>query len=95
MTDKEYIERGGALIAEYDRNHVGAPGGARKLMVDAPAAHVVEVVRCKDCAACDRCYPAKALGEEAAVGWYCKFRKTYVKPNDFCSHGERKEQSGV
>ena len=24
------------LIAEYDRVHVGAPGGARKLMVDAP-----------------------------------------------------------
>ena len=24
------------LIAEYNRVHVGAPGGARKLMVDAP-----------------------------------------------------------
>lgn len=44
MVDKEYIERG-ALIAEYDRVHVGAPGGARKLMVDAPAADVVEVRR--------------------------------------------------
>ena len=26
-----------ALIAEYDRVHVGTPGGARKLMQDAPA----------------------------------------------------------
>ena len=26
-----------ALIAEYDRVHVGAPGGARKLMQDAPS----------------------------------------------------------
>lgn len=26
-----------ALIAEYDRVHVGEPGGARKLMQDAPA----------------------------------------------------------
>ena len=26
-----------ALIAEYDRVHIGEPGGARKLMVDAPA----------------------------------------------------------
>ena len=26
-----------ALIAEYDRVHVGVPGGARKLMVDAPS----------------------------------------------------------
>ena len=29
-----------ALIAEYDRAHIGAPGGARKLMVDAPTADV-------------------------------------------------------
>ena len=29
------------LIAEYDRVHIGAPGGARKLMVDAPTADVV------------------------------------------------------
>lgn len=26
-----------ALIAEYDRVHVGPPGGARKLMEDAPS----------------------------------------------------------
>ena len=26
-----------ALIAEYDRVHIGPPGGARKLMEDAPA----------------------------------------------------------
>ena len=39
---KEYIERE-ALIAEYDRVHKGPAGGARKLMVDALAADVVEV----------------------------------------------------
>ena len=38
----EYIERE-ALIAEYDRVHKGPAGGARKLMVEAPAADVVEV----------------------------------------------------
>lgn len=26
-----------ALLAEYDRVHIGEPGGARKLMEDAPA----------------------------------------------------------
>ena len=36
----EYIERE-ALIVEYDRIHIGPAGGARKLMVDAPAADVV------------------------------------------------------
>lgn len=35
------------LIAEYDRVHVGPPGGARKLMEEAPAADVVEVKRGK------------------------------------------------
>lgn len=31
------------LIAEYDRVHIGPPGGARKLMVEAPTADVAEV----------------------------------------------------
>ena len=39
----EYIERE-ALIAAYDATHKGSPGGARKLMVDAPAADVAPVV---------------------------------------------------
>ncbi len=29
------------LIAEYDRVHIGPPGGARKLMVDAPTVDAV------------------------------------------------------
>lgn len=39
----EYINRE-ALIAEYDRVHKGPAGGARKLMIEAPAADVIEVV---------------------------------------------------
>ena len=38
-----------ALIAEYDRVHIGEPGKARKLIEDAPTVEAVEVVRCKDC----------------------------------------------
>ncbi len=38
----KYIDRE-KLIAEYDRVHIGPPGGARKLMEDAPTADVVEV----------------------------------------------------
>ena len=33
-----------ALIAEYDRVHVGEPGGARKLIEDAPAIDAAPVV---------------------------------------------------
>lgn len=39
----EYIERE-ALLAEYDRQHAGEPGRARKLIEDAPAADVAPVV---------------------------------------------------
>lgn len=90
---KEYIERN-ALIAEYDRVHIGAPGGARKIMVDAPTADVVEVVRCKECKHCELRYPAKAIGEEAIEGYYCYPNQRYVKSTDFCNYGERSEGDG-
>lgn len=38
-----------AVLAEYDRQHKGLPGGARKIIAEFPAADVVPVVRCKDC----------------------------------------------
>lgn len=88
---KEYIERN-ALIAEYDRVHIGAPGGARKLMVDAPTADVVEVVRCKECKHCELRYPAKAIGEEAIEEYYCYPNQRYVKSTDFCNCGEKGEE---
>lgn len=77
-----------ALIAEYDRVHIGAPGGARKLMVDAPTADVVEVVRCKDCKYCNEYQKydfRKYLGCNQNGEIY------EVEPNHFCSYGERKE----
>ena len=33
-----------ALLAEYDRVHIGEPGNARKLIADAPTVDAVEVV---------------------------------------------------
>ena len=57
----EYIERE-ALLAEYDRVHKGPAGGARKLIVEAPAADVVEVVHSKwilytdGSGECERCH---------------------------------------
>lgn len=38
----EYISRD-YLLGEYDRQHQGPPGGARKIIAEAPAADVVEV----------------------------------------------------
>lgn len=43
MKNNDLISRS-ALIAEYDRVHVGEPGAARKMMEDAPAVDAVPVV---------------------------------------------------
>lgn len=37
-----------ALLAEYDRLHVGEPGRARKMIEDAPSVQP-EIIHCKDC----------------------------------------------
>lgn len=79
---KEYIDRE-ALIAEYDRVHQGPAGGARKLMVDAPAADVVAVVRCKDC------LHRSPIKNNSMI---CLITGDYVPKDHFCSYGERKEQ---
>ena len=71
-----------ALLAEYDRQHEGEPGKARKLIEDAPTVDAVEVVRCKDC---------KYLMFSDCYGECGKGHMWIVSPYDFCSYGERKE----
>lgn len=79
-----------ALIAEYDRVHVGPPGGARKLMEDAPAVDAVPVVRCKEC---KRCFETRTKRNKQLVR-LC-MRKggdgVHVNADDFCSYGKRRK----
>lgn len=49
-----------------------------------PTADVVEVVRCKDC---------KYLMFSDCYGECSKGYKGIVSPNDFCSHGQKKEEN--
>lgn len=87
MTEKRYIDVN-ALIAEYDRVHVGAPGGARKLMENAPTADVVEVVRCRDCIyyEANSCFNRQwDLESSTEIPSVCE--------NDYCSYGEKKENT--
>lgn len=72
------------LIAEYDRVHVGPAGGARKLIVEAPIADVVEVVRCKDCL-----FATKGFDE---FDIYCKLNDVSFGKDAYCSYGKRREE---
>ncbi len=47
-------------------------------------------VRCEECKSCMFCYPEKQIGKEPTPGWYCKEQKSYRRPDDFCSYGERR-----
>ena len=85
MADKEYIERN-ALIAEYDRIHIDPAGGARRLMVDAPTADVVEVVRCKDC---KYSRPKRCTDYVVQCNHPQVLRDRYI--NYFCGYGKRRE----
>lgn len=88
MSD-EYISREAALKdfeASNAHNPYWTPQRVKTLLLRQPAADVAEVVRCRDCA---------HLGAPISGGCYdCKkYMMPYCRPNNFCSHGERKEDS--
>ena len=82
----EYIEREAVLKEAESRIMWGASAAAvYELIRDAPAADVAPVVRCRDCKHYEIHKP-KVLEN-------CE-RKGYIipmKPDDFCSYGERKD----
>ena len=88
-----------ALLAEYDRQHEGEPGKARKLIEDAPTIDrptrsqfkrmavqlgYERVVHCKDC----KYWQDNNDGypHEECRWWHGETPDS----NDFCSYGERK-----
>lgn len=89
----EYIERE-ALIAKFKQMELGEHGLVERLFADGvyaviaafPAADVVPVTRCKDC---------KHLVNATinANGFLiCDISDMEIAPDDFCSHGERREE---
>ena len=83
----EYIERE-ALIAAYDKAHKGPPGGARKLMEEAPAVDVVAVVRCEYCT----CWKKTFVNSKGFR--ICPASGMDITEDDFCSYGERRDSDG-
>lgn len=74
MENGDLISRA-ALLAAYDAAHKGPPGGARKLIEEAPAVDAVPVVRCRSCRhACfvDTGNPlCELIGREFRADWFC------------------------
>ena len=91
MANEKRLIDANALIAEYDRVHIGEPGKARKLIADAPTVDAVEVVRCKDCKHFAET-TGKDSGKPCGYGKCMKpfFIQMIVDADDFCSYGERK-----
>lgn len=86
-----YISKN-ALLEEYDKHHVGPPGGARKLIEEAPGVDLVKVVRCKDCYffGKDKEFAReKGLIEE----YYCSILEDEMNPRAFCSYGREEPWS--
>lgn len=76
-------ENAGIFNADAIRNHLKPLLDA---VVDTPAADVAEVVRCKDC---------KNLVNttiNANCFLICDISDMEIAPEDFCSHGERREE---
>ena len=76
MANEKRLIDANALIAEYDRVHVGEPGKARKLIEDAPTVEAVEIVRCRDCK------------HKHSDSW-CEYVDD--DDNFYCARGERKD----
>ena len=74
----DYISRE-EIIAEYDRQHKGPAGRARKIMEAWPAADVVPVVRCKDCIA--------YISEDG----FCSVHVDHMAGYGFCSWGSKEQ----
>ena len=76
------------LLDEYDRQHQGPPGGARKIIEEAPA--VQEIIRCRECK-----FATMTIHGEVK---YCEIwfpdEKGYYDGDNFCSCAERREVSG-
>ncbi len=83
--DKEYIEREALLKRLCDNDPANMEDYYYNAIKEAPAADVVEVVRCKDCKKYFR-----VIGRDDREVWGCRHIGITVKQNDFCSYGERK-----
>lgn len=86
MRNDDLISRA-ALLAAYDAEHKGPPGGARKLIAEAPAVDAEPVLRCRECV---------YLAENPQGPMVCDNMRLFIlRPNEFyCAAAARKGTHG-
>ena len=90
----EYIERE-ALLCEIERREALMVGdkivsvdAMKSFIKNRPAADVAPVTRCKDC---EHLVNATVNGNGFLI---CDISDMETAPDDFCSHGDRREEAG-
>ena len=87
MANEKRLIDANALIAEYDRVHIGEPGKARKLMADAPTVDATEVIHCHECIG-----KSTWLNDPKYGCAICSMSGMYPKnENGYCSYAIRKD----
>ena len=64
----------------------------KRVLMQAPTADVVEVVRCKDCKHCTLTEEGEYNPEDIVCDY---FMTDGMQANDFCSYGERRANDGT
>ena len=86
----DYIKKEDAIkaYAEILKSDKDTKLIAEMILADIPSADVAEVVRCKDCKSFTR-----AIDPNDDVWNCCGERMEFVCPDDYCSYGEKKDES--
>ena len=82
----EYISREAALTALQDSDLFNTTERQLRAIRELPAADVAEVVRCKDC----KNLVNTTINANCFLS--CDISDMEIAPEDFCSHGERREE---
>lgn len=91
LIKEESTKHDGIEWVIYNRASESALNMIERGVQEIPAADVVEVVRCKDCAHVNVEVRDYAMYLPKQCELYCELDELPVKPDDFCSYGERKE----
>ena len=82
-----------ALLAEYDRVHIGEPGKARKLIEDAPTVDAVEVVHGRWIPIIDEPTPLRKM--PMLSGYKCSVCGRYEEEEEpYCNCGAKMDGDG-